>query len=32
MNRQIKPSTIEEYIDAAPVEVQVQLWQLHECI
>ena len=28
----IKPTTIEEYIDAAPAEVQEKLLQLHECI
>jgi uncharacterized protein YdhG (YjbR/CyaY superfamily) len=30
--QKLKPTTIEEYIDAAPVEVQERLWQLHECI
>ena len=28
----MKPKTIEEYIDAAPVDVQEKLWQLHETI
>jgi uncharacterized protein YdhG (YjbR/CyaY superfamily) len=28
----IKPTTIAEYIDAAPAEVQERLWQLHNCI
>ena len=28
----IKPTTIEEYIDAAPPELQKRLWQLHETI
>jgi uncharacterized protein YdhG (YjbR/CyaY superfamily) len=28
----MKPKTIEEYIGAAPTEVQEKLWQLHECI
>lgn len=28
----MKPKTIEEYIDAAPVELRERLWQLHECI
>jgi uncharacterized protein YdhG (YjbR/CyaY superfamily) len=28
----MKPRTIEEYINAAPAEVQVKLWKLHECI
>jgi uncharacterized protein YdhG (YjbR/CyaY superfamily) len=27
-----KPKTIEEYIEAAPVEAQEKLWQLHETI
>ena len=29
---QMKPKTIEEYIDAAPAEVQKRSWELHECI
>ena len=28
----MKPKTIEEYIDTAPVETQEKLWLLHECI
>jgi len=28
----MKPKTIEEYIYAAPAEVQERLWKLHECI
>src|SRR6187397_1675314 len=28
----MKPKTIEEYIYAAPAEVQEKLWKLHECI
>ncbi|HEU5164863.1 MAG TPA: DUF1801 domain-containing protein [Chitinophagaceae bacterium] len=28
----MKPKTIEEYIFAAPPEVQEKLWKLHECI
>lgn len=28
----MKPKTIEEYIDAAPIELRERLWQLHECI
>ena len=28
----MKPKTIEEYIDAAPGDVQEKLWQLHETI
>ena len=28
----MKPKTIEEYIDGAPVDVQKKLWQLHETI
>jgi uncharacterized protein YdhG (YjbR/CyaY superfamily) len=30
--QKIKPTTIQEYINAAPVAVQEKLWQLHECI
>jgi len=30
--QKIKPATIEEYINAAPAEVQLRLQQLHECI
>jgi uncharacterized protein YdhG (YjbR/CyaY superfamily) len=28
----IKPTTIAEYIDAAPADVQERLWLLHNCI
>ena len=28
----LKPSTIEEYIDVAPVDLHDRLWQLHDCI
>ena len=28
----MKPKTIEEYIDAAPADVQERLWDLHESI
>ncbi len=28
----IKPTTIAEYIDATPADVQERLWQLHNCI
>jgi len=28
----MKPKTIEEYIDAAPAELQQRLWKLHETI
>ena len=28
----MKPKTIEEYIDAAPAELQERLWKLHETI
>jgi uncharacterized protein YdhG (YjbR/CyaY superfamily) len=28
----LKPTTIEEYIYAAPPDVQERLWALHECI
>lgn len=30
--QKIKPTSIEEYIDAAPVDTQKKLWQLHNCI
>jgi uncharacterized protein YdhG (YjbR/CyaY superfamily) len=30
--QKIKPATIEEYISAAPADVQEKLWQLHNCI
>lgn len=32
LSSKLKPPTIEEYIVAAPAEVQERLWQLHECI
>ena len=32
MVSKLKPTTIEEYINAAPAEVQEKLYQLHECI
>ncbi len=32
LSKRVKPATIEEYIKAAPEEVQDKLWQLHECI
>lgn len=28
----MKPKTIEEYIYAAPAEVQEKMWKLHDCI
>ena len=28
----LRPTSIEEYIDAAPVEIQNRLFQLHQCI
>ncbi|HAO45795.1 MAG TPA: DUF1801 domain-containing protein [Ferruginibacter sp.] len=30
--RKLKPTSIEEYIDAAPPDVQERLWKLHQCI
>jgi uncharacterized protein YdhG (YjbR/CyaY superfamily) len=30
--QKLKPTSIEEYINAAPAAVQEKLWQLHECI
>ena len=30
--QKIKPTSIEEYIDAAPVDTQKKLYQLHACI
>jgi uncharacterized protein YdhG (YjbR/CyaY superfamily) len=30
--QKLKPTTIEEYINAAPAEVQEKLIQLHQCI
>src|SRR5690348_6111630 len=32
VTQKLKPITIEEYINAAPADVQEKLWQLHECI
>ena len=32
LSKKIKPQSIEEYIRAAPAEVQDRLYQLHECI
>ena len=32
LSRKLKPTTIEEYIEAAPEEAQEKLFQLHECI
>lgn len=32
VSAKIKPTTIVEYIDAAPADVQERLWQLHNCI
>ena len=32
VSKKIKPTTIEEYIDAAPPEGQVKLWQMHQCV
>ena len=32
MVSKLKPATIDEYINAAPVDVQEKLLQLHECI
>ena len=32
LTRKLKPTTIKEYIEAAPVEVQSKLLQMHECI
>jgi uncharacterized protein YdhG (YjbR/CyaY superfamily) len=30
--KRTKPKTIEEYIEAAPVETRKKLYQMHECI
>lgn len=30
--QKLKPTSIDEYINAAPVAVQERLWKLHECI
>ena len=32
LTRKLKPTTIKEYIEAAPAEIQSRLLQLHECI
>ena len=32
LSKKLKPTTIEEYIEAATAEVQEKLYQLHECI
>ena len=32
LSGKLKPTNIEEYIDAAPVELQKRLLQLHQCI
>jgi len=32
VSKKIKPTTIEEYIDAAPPESQDKLWQMHQCV
>lgn len=32
LSKKLKPATIEEYIEAAPEEVQQKLFQMHECI
>lgn len=32
LSKKLKPTSIEEYIEAAPAEVQEKLYQLHECI
>lgn len=32
MVSKLKPATIDEYINAAPIDVQEKLLQLHECI
>ena len=32
VSNKIKPATIEEYIDAAPVETRDMLRQLHQCV
>ena len=32
VTQKLKPTTIAEYINAAPADVQGKLWQLHECI
>jgi uncharacterized protein YdhG (YjbR/CyaY superfamily) len=32
MSSKLKPTTIEEYIDSSPADVQEKLWQMHETI
>ena len=32
LTRKLKPTTIKEYIEAAPAEIQSRLLQMHECI
>jgi len=32
LSKKVKPTTIEEYIDAAPAEAQEKLRQMHACI
>ena len=32
LSKKIKPTSIEEYIDAAPIDTQKKLHQLHDCI
>jgi uncharacterized protein YdhG (YjbR/CyaY superfamily) len=32
LSRKVRPTSIEEYIEAAPVETRDKLLQLHECI
>ena len=32
ISKKVKPTTIEEYIEAAPEEVQEKLQQMHKCI
>lgn len=32
LSKKLKPANIEEYIEAAPAEIQEKLYQLHECI
>jgi uncharacterized protein YdhG (YjbR/CyaY superfamily) len=31
-SQKLKPTGIEEYIDAAPPDLQKRLWKLHDCI
>ena len=32
VSKKVKPTTIEEYIDSAPVESQDKLRQMHQCV